>query len=318
MYKIIGVNKMTPRNDFQVEKARCDKALDRTAVEKADIIPGKGSCAADPKGTPDIPQLRRREWYLEKIIKSLLERGEIDDGTKTPFDDRKLRYDGSWLNENIDFERIQFPTFSTELIVNFGITHYKAFLADVNRSDEENLKLQERGLKEYNDRYAFFARAPGVAVLPINQDGTIFIGERANPEFGGFLNAVAGHLTYKDNTAKIDVIRDVYKELKEELGIEARDVFNLRFVGLYSHPIQGHLDFTFLANVAKPEQYFASGEWKKSVKEREHKDLVRLATMDEIQELLETGKVPSSDRTLGLMYSTRGALMSVYANEIRN
>jgi len=59
-------------------------------------------------------------------------------------------------------------------------------------------------------------------------------------------------------------------------------------------------------------------KWKESVKAREHKDLVRLATMDEIQELLGTGKVPGSDRKLQVMYSTRGALQSVYANEIRN
>ncbi len=303
--------------NFYVERTNYIKhgiVLNRKAVEDSEIITGDGLCAVDPNEKPDIRRFHKK-WYLEHIINPMIRRGELNDGTKTPFDDRKLRYDGSWLAEKIDFLQGQN---TKNLNIYFGITHYKAFLADVNRSDEDNLKLQERGMQEFGDRYAFFSRAPGIAVLPINQDGTIFIGERANAEYGGFLNAVAGHLTYKNDVKQIDIPAEALRELKEEFGIQHDEVSNLRFVGLYSHPINGDLDFTFLADVAKPEQYFASGEWKKSVKEREHKDLVRLATMDEIQELLDTGKVPGSDRTLPVMYSTRGALMCVYANEIRN
>ena len=309
---------MPSRNDFQIETAyvlyqKRKVELNRDTSSNTNLLPFKGLCAADPNGNADFLKLRHREWYLEKVIKPMIERGELDDGKKTPFDDRKLRYDGSSLYKNADLESVK-----DELLVSFGITHYQAFLADLNRSDEENLQLQERGRKELGERWAYFARAPGVAVLPINQDGTIFIGERTNKERNGCLNAVAGHLTYKDKVQEIDIPGETIRELEEELGIQPAEVSNLRFVGLYSHPIKGDLDFTFLADVAKPEQYFASGEWKKSVKEREHKDLVRLATMAEIQELLETGRVPGSDRTLEVIYSTRGALMSVYPEEIRN
>jgi len=304
---------MTERNDFEIETTSyiyttkddsIDLELNRRVAEKLTINPMGGICAADPNG---IVTNRIRDWHLTNVIGPMIKRGEIDDGTKTPFDDRKLRYDGSFMFED-----------SSELSAGFGVTHFKAFQADLNRSDDENFTLQERGRQEMGERWAYFSRAPGVAVLPINQDGTIFIGERANAEFGGFLNAVAGHLTYKNNVYEISIIDDCYKELKEEFGIQSGEISNLRLVGLYSHRAQGHLDFTFLADVAKPESYFTSGEWKRSVREREHKDLVRLATMDEIQELLGSGKVPGSDRTLEVMYSTRGALMSVNANEIRN
>lgn len=314
---------MTERNDFEVESAPAViklpfnhpyiktielQRMSRNVPDRTGIYAKEGLCAAnlDNKDQP-----RDREWCLANVIAPMIERGEIDNKTKTPFDDRKLRYDGSQLfyaPNNCE----------GDLVVKFGVTHFPAFQADLNRSDEDNLKLQERGVQDFRDKWAYFSRAPGVAVLPINKDRTIFIGERANKEYGGFLNAVAGHLTYKDDVKQVDVPGEALRELQEEFGIQLGEVSNLRFVGLYSHPIKGDLDFTFLADVAKPEQYFASGEWKESVKEREHKDLVRLATMGEIHELLETGKVPGSDRTLQVMYSTRGALRSVYANEIRN
>lgn len=308
---------MTPRNDFEVESA--DGALRPVSLSRIKlngIKAEEGLCAANIEN-PTQP--RDREWYVANVIAPMVERGEIDNGTKTPFDDRKLRYHKStYLKKDTFIEGSFQDGYFSSLFSFFGITHYKAFLADVNRSDEDNLKLQERGKKELGERWAYFARAPGVAVLPINQDGTIFIGERTNTEYGGFLNAVAGHLTYKDDVKQVDIPTEALRELKEEFGIESGEVSNLRFVGLYSHPAKGDLDFTFLADVAKPEQYFASGEWKKSVKEREHKDLVSLATMAEIQELLGTGKVPGADKTLQVMYSTRGALMSVYPHEIRN
>lgn len=314
---------MAPRNDYEVETApgQIAVSLGKLTAEIRKLQRGHGSirdqttifakeglCSAN---SDNKEQPRDRAWYLANVIAPMIERGEIDNKTRTIFDDRKLRYDGSQF--------IYAPSyFEYYLDVRFGVTHFKAFLADINRSDEGNLKLQERGLQDFKDRWTYFARAPGVAVLPINQDGTIFIGERVNAEYGGFLNAVAGHLTYKDDLKQVDIRGEALRELQEEFGIGPAEVSKLRFVGLYSHPVKGDLDFTFLADVAKPEQYFASGEWKKSVKEREHKDLVRLATMAEIQELLETGKVPGSEKTLPAMYSTRGALMSVHADEIRN
>ena len=310
---------MTQKNDFEIEPVKIADfeptgfSISLSRSKRSDgllLTPTEGRCAANPD---NANQPRNREWYLANVIAPMVELEEIDNGTKTKFDDRKLRYDGSILS-------LAATSLSNmnHLSPSFGVTHYKAFLADVNRSDEENRKLQERGIQEFGERWAYFARAPGVAVLPINQDGTIFIGERANKKYSGFLNAVAGHLTYKDELSQVDMRSEAYRELKEEFGVQQEEVSNLRFVGLYSHQAKGDLDFTFLADVAKPEEYFASGEWKSSVKERKHKDLVRLATMDEIQELLYTGKVPGSDRTLQVMYSTRGALMSVDSNEIKN
>lgn len=154
--------------------------------------------------------------------------------------------------------------------------------------------------------------------MPINEDGTVFIGERTNPEYGGFLNAVAGHLTYKQDVNSINIPEEAYRELKEEFGIDRDEVKSLELAGVYSHPIKGDLDFTFIAKIAKQDGYFSSDQWMANVKEREHKPLVRLASMAEVGELLETGKIPNSDRTLKVMYSTRGALESLLKGELRD
>ena len=89
-------------------------------------------------------------------------------------------------------------------------------------------------------------------------------------------------------------------------------------VGIYGIEARGDCDHVFIVDVKEPDSYFSSGDWKKNVKEREHKSLVRLSTIAEINELLETGKLPQEDRTVNVMYSTRGALMSLKPDEIRN
>ena len=52
------------------------------------------------------------------------------------------------------------------------------------------------------------------------------------------------------------------------------------------------------------------------VKEREHKPLIKLASMAEVKRLLDESVVPDG-RKFPLMYSTRGALESLTEAELR-
>lgn len=306
------------RNDYQVERAsyamgevplfRSDGHPDpRLRGPDVSIIYSKiGLCAANSEN-PFQP--RDFQWNLDNVINPMVERGEIDDGSNSPFDDRKLRYEGSNIVPG-------YPAYmGDDLFVSFGITHYKAFLADQNRSDEDNLKLQERGQKLFGDRYAFFSRAPGIAVLPITKEGSVFVGERTNEEQGGFLNAVAGHLKYR-NPEEVDIQEDLLRELEEEFGLTKSSlVEGPTFVGVYSHPIKGDLDFTYIVQTDVPNDYFSSGTWMEKVSEREHKPLIQLASMVDVQRLLQDGKVPDG-REFPLMYSTRGALGSLREEDL--
>jgi 8-oxo-dGTP pyrophosphatase MutT (NUDIX family) len=307
------------RNDYQVEKAVHYEGLGewnsielKRSVTKGIKVVGRSyvrSCAANPN---DSKQPRDKEWYLDNIIRPMVESGEIDDGSKTPFDDRKLRYASSFIPGRHSWKNLE---------VSFGITHYKAFLEDQNRNDDENLALQARGVEEFGDRYAFFSRAPGIAVVPLfkAEDGSnvAYVGERTNAEATGFLNAVAGHLAYRENPEDVNLMEDLKREMSEEFGVEAGSIVGEPvFVGVYSNPIKGDLDFTFLAQTDVPASYVDSGEWMSRVKEWEHKPLVKLATIADVRKLTEQGALPDG-RGLPLMYSTRGALESITEAELR-
>ncbi|MDP3734298.1 MAG: hypothetical protein Q8R37_03640 [Nanoarchaeota archaeon] len=296
---------MTMTEDYRIETTARGVELNRDNVENYTVMFWSGKCAADKE---DWRQPRGLDHYIQNVLTPMITSGEIDDGSRTPYDDRKFRFDKA------EFSRPSLPI----LNISLGATHFKAVKEDIERSNDENKKLQQRGYQKFGDCYAFFARSVGVAVLPITSDGTVFVGERKNTEYGGFLNAVAGYVTFRKDVSNLNIKGEALRELNEEFGISKEEVTSLDFAGIYSHPMKGDLDFTFIAKVNKPEEYFSSGAWMATVKEREHKPLVHLASMSQIEELLETGKLPNSDRKLKVMYSTRGALMSIRAEEIRS
>ncbi len=287
--------------DFAIEKTREGIELNRENVENLKFSFIEGLCAANPEN-PGQP--RDSAWYITNVLNPLLEQGKLS--TKGVYDDRKFRYDGATIKADT-------------LEVALGANHYHAFKADFNKSGEELMKLHELGIKHFNDKYAFLScRAPGVAALIITSDGSTFLGERINEDDKGLLNAVAGHMIYRENIADVKLKDSLFRQIKQEFGIDDKLIKEVAFVGSYSNPLRGDFDFAHIVKVDKPDNYFSSGEWMKYVSEREHKPLVRLATFAEIKELLSEGRLPGYDKKYSLMYSTRGALESLRKGEIRD
>lgn len=302
------------RNDYQVERSVEGYELNRENVQNLKLRFVKGSSAATQDRLRDKvpftlwPQMSF-DQYNAKVITVKIKRGEISDGSNSPFDDRKLRYDRSVII--FDSEVV-----GKELVTSLGITDYQDFLADQRASEETNLEIQKDGEREFGDRYVFFSRCPGIAVLPLTKEKSAFVGERTNEEAEGYLNAVAGHLQFR-NPEKVDLQKDLLRELSEEFGIQKESLLaEPTFVGIYSHPIKGDLDFTFIVQTDIPDEYFVSGKWKDNVSEGEHKPLIQLSSMADIQKLLDDGKVPDG-RKLPLMYSTRGALESLTEEDLQ-
>lgn len=289
-------------DDYKLETTHHGIALDRDRVENATVMFWSGKCAAYKN---DRRHPRDLGHYIQNVLTPMIEKGEIDDGRRTLYDDRKMRFD-----------KAEFSPFNI-LNISLGATNFKAAKEDMERSDKGNENLQKRGYRIFGDNYAFFARPVGVAVLPINDDGTVFVGERINKEYPGYLNAAAGYVNFRKDVQDLDIKAEALRELREEFGIVPEDVNSLHFAGIYSHPLKGDLDFSFIAKVRKPEHYFSSGEWMDHVQEREHKPLVRLASTKEVEELLQAGRVPDG-RTFSVMYSTRGALNSLKKGELRD
>ena len=289
-------------NDFATEVTGEGILLTRENVEGLEIVCREGLCAS-LKSNPK--RIIPRAEYIKEILNPMIERREINDGSKPgKFDDRKLRLSLTSINRD-------------KLFLYFGATNYKHFKEDLLRSPEDNIALQQKGLNLLGERYAFFSRAPGVAGLVISADGHIWIGERIGTQDDpNKLNSVTGHLAYRKNGSSVNLEEDLRREAREEFGLKDEDIEKISFVGGYLHPNRGDMDFTFLVNSTLPDSYFSSGDWMSKVSDREHKSLVQIPSYAVVQELLKSGRIPGVDKKFNIFYSTRGALQSLRPNEI--
>jgi hypothetical protein len=243
----------------------------------------------------NMPRSQREfDEYYHSIILPGIKEGTIGDGVHTKFDDRKLRYDGSRIEGDA-------------LIIRVGPTWWKPIEEDLYREMDDCIALQRVGKERYDDPYAYFTRALGVAVMPITQDGAAFIGVRGNHvEIAGKLNFVAGFMKFYENMLDINAEEQVLSELEKEFGVSIDDVLgNLKLLGIAAQPYTSDMDIAFLAQIAKTSDYFTSGEWMKHVDDREHKELIAITNLDQISLLLSEGRVEGDPRTFQIMYSTR-------------
>ncbi len=148
------------------------------------------------------------------------------------------------------------------LRISVGITHYKAFIADLERgriSPKLNAKLRELGRTTFKDQWAYFQQAIGVAGLVITKEGSIAIGPRTSTraEYDGFFDSAAGYVRFPLNTH--DGSRDV--EHPESINPESdlRSIVEREFgitrvsrtvpVGFFGNPNTGEFDITYLVFV---------------------------------------------------------------------
>ncbi len=263
-----------------------------------------GLCRADPNNpTGD----RTIEWYDENVLKPLIESGKISDGTKSKFDDRKMRYDGGigYIGNTINPH--------DNIIVKFGHSHFLEYREKRKRTQEEAEVLTQLGINHFKDPYAFFPRNPGVTGIVLTSDKNIIVGQR-NVEldrYEGLLQGAAGHLTYKKNPEDVNLDKDMLMELKEELGITEDLIKNKEFIGLFSDPsVAGDdLDFCYLISTHLPSEYFVKEAWKEKVKKPEHSKFFALTDYNSLQELVNTGNFQG--KNYDIIFSTRGALSQI-------
>jgi 8-oxo-dGTP pyrophosphatase MutT (NUDIX family) len=285
-------------NRFRIESSN-GTALNRATVELLTLNFKEGHSRASLNN----PQTSRELKDYRKHLKELMEKGAIDDGTRTPYDDRKTRFNKAVIADG-------------RLDVFLGYTTYPEFQEDYQRTDKENLALQQKGQQQFADPFAYFARPIGVAGVVITREGKIIIGVRNNDVDGGSLCGVAGNLEYADDISHIDLPGKLAEEAHEELGIAQENIQNSKFVGIYADPIRGDLDFAFLMFTDLPATYFTSGQWKANAIDDEHTQLISIDSYEVLQHLLNDGILPSHSPHSGIMYSTQGALMSVRPEDI--
>lgn len=291
---------------FQTEKTKEYTPLDRHVVEKTlGMRFLEGMCAADKINPENSSGMRTIREYMDTVILQGIEQGKIGDGIKSKWDDRKLRFDSATISRGV-------------LEVRLGVSYFGAIKEDLNRNPEENLRLQKIGEQKFNNRYALFERGPGVTVIPITKDGSIFLAERKNVEGGvGLLNGAAGNMEYKEKIEQVNPEHEARKEFHEEMGVSSQDIIALKFVGLYASPNTGEVDFTYLAPVTLSDKELMSA-WDTSKDKVESGRRIHIPDFNALEKLLYEGVIKGTDKKWELMYATSGGLASIFPEEMNN
>ena len=237
--------------------------------------------------------------YLETVINPQIQSGLLSDRTESGrYDDRKVRWSGAGVAGGWDRSQNIFT-------LEVGPTSYPQCSLDIARSFLDSLKLMLRGLTNYQDPYAYFARGIGVAVIPLTTDGNVYIGKRLNAsDYTGVLNFVGGWATFSAISQNINFYQDAQQELWEEMKIAMTlNETNTRFVGISGHPITGEVDLVFVVQTEISDRHFESGH--QSGHWEEHSSLVRISNKTEAENLLEHGLLPEEKEPCSLMFSSR-------------
>ncbi len=294
--------------DYEVEHTRenIPIPLSRHIVEeKLGMRFLEGMCAADKTDPDNSKGMRTIKEYMEEVLLPSIREGKIGDGIKSKWDDRKLRFDSAKISRGI-------------LEIRLGYTHFGANKADLTRSRDDALALQRIGIERFNNRYAFFERAPGVTVIPITSQGSVYLAERKAVETGvGLLNGAAGYMEYREKIEEVNPESEARKELHEEMGVSQNDVIAMKFVGLYSNPGTGEVDFTYLAPIKLSDKELMSA-WDSAKDKVESGRRVHLPDYTSISILLNQGVIQGTDKKWALMYATKGGLASIREEEMNN
>lgn len=248
-----------------------------------------------PQNLDNSPIDTQFQAYLENVINPQIDKGFLSDGSKPgSYDDRKVRWSGSGVT---GFWSCKQDTLTLEV----GPTTYSRCRLDITRSPLESLKLMLRGLKNYQDPYAYFARGVGVAVVPITTEGNVYLGKRLNSlEHTGVLNFVAGWATFSPKVEEINFYQDAQRELEEEMKVSMTlDKANTRFVGASGNPFTGEVDLVFVVQTEMSDRHFQPNQWE------EHSRLTGIHNKTEAENLLKYGLLPEDQKSWDLMFSSR-------------
>ncbi len=293
--------------NYTIERTTEGVLIARNNIPKRPFIVVEGLCAADPI---DVGRPRDIQGYNNHVLAPCIASGEIADGTKGPFDDRKMRFHAASITPS-------------GLEIALGHSHYAEYMAQLDLKKEKIEELKDRGINEFGEEFAFFARAPGVVSVVRTSDGALIIGEREirgqTDVYSGQLMGLAGHLAYRGNPILVNIEDDARREANEEAGIKLDEMKGLTFMGLFSNSLIGgaDLDFGYLLETTLPSKYFTSGDWRGRVKKPEHREFVAVRNYDDLRQLLETGTLPGTDGAKKVIYNTSGVLAQISPEDMK-
>jgi 8-oxo-dGTP pyrophosphatase MutT (NUDIX family) len=256
-------------------------------------IEGDGEHDSDDDALP-----KGFQAYLEKRINPMIDRGEIEDGSRPgSFDDRKLRWADQMFGDLLSSDR-------STLTLKISATCFPHCQRDIHRAPVDALHHMLAGIQDHNDPYAYFARGLGVVVIPLTRGGAVAIGQRMHTsEYKDLLCFVSGWASFSSNVKEIDFYQDVRRELEEELQLPSSyDINDIQFVGLSGEPLTGEADLVFITQTDLDEEHFIGSHCP------EHSCWFFLRSRGEAQQLLEEGRLAGIDGKVSLVFSSQAGL----------
>lgn len=298
-------------SEYTIEKTVEGREISRKEFKSSNlrvVYAKPGLC----KANPDNPaQDRSIEWYSANVLKPLIEANKIGDGSKGPFDDRKMRYHQSEFREIPDADETKSPI--SVLDIHLGHSYY----GEPGFTPETGDQLTRLGNEHFQNPYALFPRVPGVTGV-IWAEGMIFVGDRMEGKaMAGYLQGAAGFVEYREDPSEVSFHNEMLKELLEETGITRDQVLRVEPLGLFSDPsVNGDdLDKTYLIRTNLPAAYLSEGHWKKHIKkkERDHNEFYAISDFGALEKLTKTGEL--NGKNWPIVFSTQGPLEQLTAED---
>lgn len=158
---------------------------------------------------------------------------------------------------------------SSNLHFDFGRTCYRDFLG----TNMHNTKMVMQAGQEY------FANPLGISALILTPEGRIILGKRSHrvAYHAGYIHTFGGMLEVSDRKedGTVDVFGGMIRELREELGIDEKDITDISITGLVRDHALQQPELLFGVSISQRASEI-SKQFDPSRGEREHTKLIYL------------------------------------------
>lgn len=255
------------------------------------VAQGRGPQHLDPNTPVDI----EFNSYLNLVVMPTVTSYKRKN-PEHPFDDRKLRLDNFYLDNN---------NVNSILSLRLGPTEYQRYRQDLQRKEIDAIELMLLGIQAAGDPYYFFSKTLGVAAILLSSEGYAFLGERlAHIDYPGYLGGFGGLATFYSDLNHVNFISDIQNEIAEETSVSP-DTYSstFQFIGISGSVFTSEMDLVFIVETSLPYKAFIEMQLT------EHQRMIGIRNRKEAFSLVINGLLPGqSNKDTKLLFSTRFAM----------
>ncbi len=258
--------------------------------------------------------------YVDNVLVPAINSGQVADGSRGPFDDRKHRVYGFSLRRMGNMVE---PVF----VARTAPSTYQDFKAELEAESDPNRgrayfeALKERARRSLTNEFGFHSCIGGVGGLVFSKSGTAYVGTRAEGnDVAGLADAVSSHMPFFGyDPRKIDLKLALLKAVQRERGVLAGDIVATEFLGAGGDKFRGDFDFVWNIFTSLPDDHFTGDAWKQYAgKKHAQTRLVAVRSIEDAEKMLCTDQLPDGTETQGMHYTLEHALRNLYDNDFKS